>query len=94
MIQQYPRYFLYGVIQKSKIVFVYIHHPFNDYQFITFEGLSTIFIASNECFLQHKFTYFSQRYSLLVIIHTLKLPAKYFLLIIKPQGTHIIVLYG
>ena len=41
----------------------------NKHQFITFKGFSTTFEASNEC----SYTYFCQRYSLLVIIHVLKL---------------------
>ena len=54
---------------------IFIHHiSMNECQFKTFEGLSTTFEASNECFT---FTFVIIRDN----IHALKLPANTFLAI-------------
>ena len=55
---------------------------------LTFEGLSKTFEASTNVY----FTYFVIKLCIIVITHTLELPAKCFLPIIKLLGTHVIAL--
>ena len=52
---------------------------------LTFEGLSTTFEASTNVY----FTFVIKLY-IKVITYALKLPTKYFLIIIKLLGTHVI----